>query len=298
MNCNYNNFDRTSDWEKNYMEKLAVFQSLLKEKHLLQYVSPEERKEFEVQLESAFTDVLIAFEEELVDPSGDYSFRWDERNSGFGKASFSLGTGIKDRADIPHQCEIDETTKSIKFQLLMKEMGREGVLGDYLDKICDCIKNRKFPDNKLESLGYLVVNLNKEEIESNQSLLRNMIEMGFKETEQSVFRSIRLDRLVDILNETKMMDSYSSRLKSLISNIISAMEADDTYEYHVFVLNYFLSAIKRTVFMDYFYPRIEPLFLNLYRVEKEKDPDFWQTYYSYLDEIVDTKLEDAFFKKY
>ena len=121
-----------------------------------------------------------------------------------------------------------------------------------------------------------------------------MIEMGFKETEQSVFRSIRLVSLVYLLNKTSMMESYSSRLKSLISDIITAMEADDEYEYHMRAFFRLLVAIKLTAFLDYFSPRLEQFFSKLLKVEYEKDPLFWDYWYFDILAIEDTKLLDLF----
>ena len=209
MTCNYNRvIDSVSDWEKNLKKKLAAFQSLLMEKHLLNGVSPEERREFESKLESVFTDVIIAFEKPLVIP---WKWVYTLNNQGIW---FSLDSGIKERADIPHQLVSDEQTKSLHFRSLMEEMQREDILTDYLDKICGCIKNRRFPANKLYDLENLANILNADQIKCNDSILLDMIEMGFKETEQSVFRSIRLVSLIYILNKTSMMERCSSRLKS------------------------------------------------------------------------------------
>ena len=283
MTCN---FDRVSDWEKDFQKKLAAFQSLLMEKHLLNDVSPEERREFESQLESATTDVLIAFEE-LVNP---YILRDPLFKRG---VQFSLNTGIKEREDIPQYLMVEESGKTARFGLLMKETQCEGDI-TYLDKICACIKNRRFPANKIGCLLYLVNYLNAEQIESNDSILRDMVEMAFKETEQSVFRGIRLLSLVTILNKTSMMESYSSRLKSLISDIINAMEADDEYEYHMWAFFNLVRAIKHSAFLDYFSPRLEQLFSKLLKVEYEKDPMFWDYWPFDYVAIEQTKLLGIF----
>ncbi|MHA1671072.1 MAG: hypothetical protein ACTSV5_10940 [Promethearchaeota archaeon] len=120
-----------SDWEKNFKKKLAAFQSLLKEKHLLNGVSPEERREFESQFESTVTDVIIAFEKPLVNPWKEL-YTWKESYTLEGvnniRFAFSLYTGIKERADIPYQHRIDEQEKSCHFRLLMDEMQREDIL--------------------------------------------------------------------------------------------------------------------------------------------------------------------------
>jgi len=278
------NFDRVSDWEKNFKKKLAALQSLLMEKHLLNGVSPVECREFESKLESAVTDVIIAFEKPLVDP-------WKEaytlNNMGIW---FSIDTGIKERADIPHQLVSDEQAKSRQFRSLMEEMQREDILTDYLDKICGCIKNRRFPVNKLGGLLSLVNILNADQIKYNDSILRDMIEMAFKETEQSVFRSIGLEAMVYLLNKTLMMERYSSRLKSLISDIITAMEADDEYEYHMNAFFRLVVAIKHTAFLDCFSPRLEQFFSKMLKVEYEKNPNFWYYWYFDITAIEDTKL--------
>ncbi|MHA1671071.1 MAG: hypothetical protein ACTSV5_10935 [Promethearchaeota archaeon] len=148
--------------------------------------------------------------------------------------------------------------------------------------------------NKLENLQDLVNILNADQIKCNDSIILDMIEMGFKETEQSVFRGLRLLSLVYILNGTSMMERYSSRLKSLISDIITAMEADDEYEYHIDAFFYLVHSIKFVAFLNYFSPRLKQLFSKLLKVEHEKDPMFWDHESFDYTAIEDTKLLDLF----
>jgi len=159
----------------------------------------------------------------------------------------------------------------------------------YIDEILNLIKHFPSVTIQLTALKILIDNMDDNLIDSNHSVLQEMIEMGFKETELSVFRSWELLSLVTILNKTSMMRNYSSRLKSLISNIITAMELDDEDEWDMKSFCKLVSAVKQTSFMDHFLPQLEQLFSKLLK-EFEKEPWLLESEEFDYFAIADTKL--------
>ena len=281
-------FNFSSKYIEKYRKKYALFQSLLKERTLMQSkISLQEQKELESQIETAFTSVLAALEE---DPLNEFS------NVGYFRYNFAYHTGMKEQPNIAHIVGLYENIKIAQFGIMLNEMSDEGILTEHLNKIFSFIKNRPFPQSKLRALQKLVENLSTDLFEPNDSILREMIEMGFKETEQSVYRSVQLSFLINILSTISMKESYSSRLKSLISLILKDMETERRYEWNVLAFSSLISAIKRTNFIDYFFPQLKKLFLKQLE-EFEGLPYMFfdsEVFDSFLIAIEDTKFFELF----
>ena len=262
-----------------------MLQTLVKEYDFIQNsASPRECRELESKIETAFTGVLTALGEDPVSEfSNVMSFQYN----------FPLHTGMKEREDVPHLTGLYEQLKSNQFGIFLNGIKHGDNLTKNLDKIFNFIKNRRFPRDKLWNLHQVVNTLNINQINSNNAILRQMIEMGFKETEQSVLRSVQLSFLVNVIKKASMVESYSSRLKSLISSIISAMEADDKNEWDISAFFSLISAIKRTPFLDYFLPQLEQVFSNVL-AEFEKNSWLLESEEIDISAIEGTKLSDQF----
>ncbi|NHJ22591.1 MAG: hypothetical protein EAX91_16715 [Candidatus Lokiarchaeota archaeon] len=123
-----------------------------------------------------------------------------------------------------------------------------------------------------------------------------------KETIEPILASIEqrpdsdsLGDLLIMLKPPSLINGYSSRIKPLLSHILTNIEADNRVEsYELYHLMY---GVKGTPLMDYCFPRFERLFLKMLENLKDippEDLDFYldsEEFPNFYDVVKDTNLD-------